>query len=596
MVALYAKDNAPFLQQMGFRPDNTNLRLAHWFGPSGAVKLLAASPDTPVDKIFSADVISGNPVLAGKTAGQVIELTNRQMTDPSLREFWTSRNDVLMKERSEATQQTRNRMDLLLGKYMQEANAAPPGSQAREDALQKLMEHRLQMETKYESMMMHPPEQKPVDAWQAFGSASFIVAMLGGLMARQHATAALTAGGDALQAIKDNNHDQYEKAYKVWEKQSDMATKMLSMENEDLRTILDEQRMSVDDKRAGLAQIAQMYQMTELSGRLATGDIDSQMQALDRQFSVAQKFEDQRVAIQHWNQEFALKQQLAQQRGLQTYVGTTDDGQQITFTMMPGQPETARDSQGNSISPPKVYGKLGSGSQMAPSPQQIHDTAQLIAEYKLPPLSGYAMRTQYGYQTMAEVSKLNPTYDSNQYWGQRAAEQTVGRRGATLMMASNAAGQLVPIVQDLSSRISRTDYPDINKILLAGREKTGDPDVVAFGQALNSLLYVYMRALNPSGIPRVADLERGQHMLQTAWSQGQLDAVLTQMNREIGAEKTALSMSTNDLRSLFDPQAASPVLNPYKSPDDVYKAYDAGTLTKDQATQILKDNFGFKPQ
>jgi hypothetical protein len=119
------------------------------------------------------------------------------------------------------------------------------------------------------------------------------------------------------------------------------------------------------------------------------------------------------------------------------------------------------------------------------------------------------------------------------------------------MMASNAADQLVPIVQNLSSKVSRTNFPDVNDILIAARTKTGDPDTVAFGQALNSLLYVYMRALNPSGIPRVADLDRGTHMLQTGWSAGQLDGVLAQMHREIDAEKTSLRLSAGEMGSLF---------------------------------------------
>jgi hypothetical protein len=38
----------------------------------------------------------------------------------------------------------------------------------------------------------------------------------------------------------------------------------------------------------------------------------------------------------------------------------------------------------------------------------------------------------------------------------------------------------------------------------------------------------------------------------------------------------------------------SPQATGYNSPDDVYKAFDAGTLTKDQAKQILIDKFGAK--
>jgi hypothetical protein len=242
-------------------------------------------------------------------------------------------------------------------------------------------------------------------------------------------------------------------------------------------------------------------------------------------------------------------------------------------------------------------GKGGAASAAAAfDPAAAKSSAEMIANYQLAPMGAWAVKTPYGQEVMKQVRAINPNYSEPQYRARVAGEQTVGRRGATLLMASNAADNLIPVVQGLSAKVPRTNFPDINKILLAGKTKVGDADVVAFGQSLNSLLYVYMRALNPSGIPRVTDLERGEHMLQTAWSQGQLDNVLTQMKTEIAAEKTAITASADEIGSLFGTsdktQALAGPAVKFDDKDQVARAYQRGDLTKDEAVGILKKQFG----
>lgn len=66
-------DNAKYLQTvLGRAPKPAEVYAAHYFGPTKAKAVLAASPDTPIADILSAQVIKANPNLQGKTAGQVI--------------------------------------------------------------------------------------------------------------------------------------------------------------------------------------------------------------------------------------------------------------------------------------------------------------------------------------------------------------------------------------------------------------------------------------------------------------------------------------------------------------------------------------------
>lgn len=71
LAAAYAKENAAALTQAGFDASPANIAMAHRFGPTGAARVLGAAPDTPIDKVVDAKVMTANPDLAGKTAAQV---------------------------------------------------------------------------------------------------------------------------------------------------------------------------------------------------------------------------------------------------------------------------------------------------------------------------------------------------------------------------------------------------------------------------------------------------------------------------------------------------------------------------------------------
>jgi hypothetical protein len=81
MTQRYAEENEAKLRQAGLPVTPGSTYLMHFAGPTGAVKLMQADPDTPVESILSADAIKANPHLQGKTAGWVIEWANKKMED-----------------------------------------------------------------------------------------------------------------------------------------------------------------------------------------------------------------------------------------------------------------------------------------------------------------------------------------------------------------------------------------------------------------------------------------------------------------------------------------------------------------------------------
>jgi hypothetical protein len=434
-----------------------------------------------------------------------------------------------------------------------------------QEARQKMAEY----EERALKLQEEGPKNDPRDLMQRMGGVATVIGILGGLLTKQPLMASLNAGGAAMEAYNKQDETAYRANVDQWKFHIETLQRMGQIQHDLIRDTLADEKLDSGEKMSRLQAMLSALGNERLAVSAQLGDQRAleqhrdQMAQADRQFTLQMRRLDE-----------------MENKGWQILTDPTkkdEAGNPVQYRYNPNSGEaTTLDRQPYS---PGGAQKVGTATQSAGTPEQVKTTAQAIANYQMAPMSGYAMRSPYGQAVMTEVFKLNPQYQATQYSGQQAAASATGRRASTLTIASNAADQMIPIVEDLSHKVSRTDYPTINRILLVGREKTGDPDVVAFGQALNSLLYVYMRALNPSGIPRVADLERGEHMLQTAWSQGQLDSVIAQMKREIGAEKAAVQLSAHEMSSLFsgeDPLKIKPdQMGATQGTSDTIIKYDA---------------------
>jgi hypothetical protein len=79
MTEVYAADNGAVLSQAGLPVNPGSTYLAHFAGPQGAVKLLQADPNAPVQAILGASAVAANPFLRDMTAGDVRAWADRKM-------------------------------------------------------------------------------------------------------------------------------------------------------------------------------------------------------------------------------------------------------------------------------------------------------------------------------------------------------------------------------------------------------------------------------------------------------------------------------------------------------------------------------------
>lgn len=128
-----------------------------------------------------------------------------------------------------------------------------------------------------------------------------------------------------------------------------------------------------------------------------------------------------------------------------------------------------------------------------------------------------------------------------EFAGTVAGSRTVGQRAANISLAATEAQEMLGIVKETSDKFGRTNFVPWNMALRAYESGTGEPEIAEFGAAVNALVNVYARAINPTGVPTVSDKEHARAVLNTVQSPAQVQAVLGIINRELEIAKKAPS-------------------------------------------------------
>lgn len=148
-----------------------------------------------------------------------------------------------------------------------------------------------------------------------------------------------------------------------------------------------------------------------------------------------------------------------------------------------------------------------------------------------------------------KAEKIDPkdaTTRQLQFKAHAAGLRVLETRASTLTLAAKESETLIPRVRDASEKVDRTEFPTLNSLILAAQRGTGGTDVIRLGTAINSLLYVYARVLKPTGVLNESDTKRAGDLLDKAWSDGQINAALDQMEVEIKSAEEGLSRAREE--------------------------------------------------
>jgi hypothetical protein len=133
--------------------------------------------------------------------------------------------------------------------------------------------------------------------------------------------------------------------------------------------------------------------------------------------------------------------------------------------------------------------------------------------------------------------------------GATASEKSLATQTAKMSTAATEANQMADIVRNLSNKVDRTEFPTLNAVQNAVSKGTGDQNIVKLNTSINALVNSYARAISPTGAPTVSDKNHAREVINSAYSQGQLGAILDVMQQEMGIAKSAATESSANLKA-----------------------------------------------
>ena len=258
----------------------------------------------------------------------------------------------------------------------------------------------------------------------------------------------------------------------------------------------------------------------------------------------------------------------------------TDPSNNKQYLMNPNKPGSATDLAGNPYTPGGAA-KVGSGNATVPPELKVpdkwegmpdkappgvrQDAWQAALEYvrtgKMPSLGFQAgMRNLVMQASPAAAQALGMQASKvadlqAQYAGERHGEIVGGGRAANIELGIQEAKKAAPQVIATSKDVPRNEWPAINQFTNWLNEKTGDPNVVAFRQALNTYLNVYAATVSRSGRLTDAQQRHAYDLLSTAFSQGQIDRGIQQLDYEMSLMHEAVPPAMENIQSVGQPPA-----------------------------------------
>lgn len=457
-----------------------------------------------------------------------------------------------------------------LKRLMDEASRAPEGSQERHQMMQEAMESSRRLSNTFERLATHPPTEKPVDMMQNFGSLATVIAIFGGLLAKRPLTAALGAAGTAMQAQNSGNHELFERSYQQWHDQTQLVSQAIGFQNQEFQQILQDAKLSEDEKNAEIEKKFRLFGMQHALDQAALGNWVDVYKMID---SMNKAKVDLDVKLAQGAYYKARATQLGGGAGA-TQLGGGAGG----LNQYGDPPEDAGPSKDpNSPTP---------GSNI---PKAIWDGAtQYVLTNKMPTLGNSAAGRSAILAAVPWVLSARGMTAADQaqqgiaYTGALAGERTLATRLANLNVGLSEVPHLGEVLVKVSNETPRTDYMNVNQLIQAAELRTGDPQIVRLGAALNSYLQAYARAINPTGVITDDIRAHADHVLNQAMAKGQISAGVDQLAQELRGMQLGLQDAARMGKTMF-PLPGEP------QPTDPRAAPDPGSVPIPQAKYRARD-------
>ena len=376
------------------------------------------------------------------------------------------------------------------------------------------------------------PKQDFTDPIKAFQNPAVFIATLGSLFSRAPMTAALNAGGAAMEAYHKGEAEEFLQKREEWKQNLEVALEKNKIALEKYNVAWRKSDAAVKDKQAEMLAIASGEKMETMIAAIKGGHYDKVDGILEGLEKAQQKSEDSleslkkqmfmadyraRVSTQTYEDKARLKQKIDS--------GLVDDETSdfMARQLIAGNVQTLTGLFQTKGAKVKIEGQARKilVDEMGMKPQEAADF----------------MATQ-----------------SNKFFGERAYQRTAGSYGARVESATNEVEQLVPQAIEASKALERTDFVPVNKLIQMWQQGISDPKYNDFITANFGLLTAYTRAMNPTGTPHVNDRLEA-HAIQLLGQAVGPEAYEVQVKRlwkEVQASKKAIAETREGLKPAKD--------------------------------------------
>lgn len=262
--------------------------------------------------------------------------------------------------------------------------------------------------------------------------------------------------------------------------------------------------------------------------------------------------------------------------------GTIVSGTEAAFGMTPYQKGQLAVSQGQLKVAQDRLAKEG----VALDPAETAAVSKAILEGRLDPNKVNGRNARILATTLLSDPNANLLELGVSAAGAAASTKSLATQTAKMSTAANEANQMIGIVRDLSGKVDRTEFPTINAISNAVSKGTGGKEIVQLNTSINALVNSYARAISPTGQPTVSDKNHAREVINSAYSQGQIGAILDVMQQEMGIAREAASTATTELKAAREKERGRPGAAPA----------GAGALSPAEQSELdqLRKRFGGK--
>ena len=323
-----------------------------------------------------------------------------------------------------------------------------------------------------------PPVAQSTDPLHQWGSIAMIVAGLGSLLTRSHATTALNAAAGVMKGFHQNDLEAANTAFQEWKVANENTTKMANYELQAYKAMMADKKLGLDAIRT---QAEAMKDYATIEHLKVSDDPEvlfaKKQKIIDDSIDAGAKLDaavTRQKALREWTDNYTKDKgqppsaaEINAEQNRLLPAGTSELAQERE------QSQSLRDAalkefQTNHPDASKSdvvieqYRLAHPGTEMSQS--EIEPLAQLAAQGKFP-FSTYTLRTAAGRQIMARAQEINPNFDPRDYTVGAAFDRwmTSGKGGDQIQNLKTVEGHL-QVAQEAAGAMHNGDYQAVNAL------------------------------------------------------------------------------------------------------------------------------------